>query len=200
MSFSVFSGWTKRKLVSALGVLLACVVMGIIIVDPGNRRWEAELSVPGVDRPAVVPAAEARLADDELVIGVSVGDFHRAYRMTAFWPPKDLKLSGPDDPGLQNLRSHVVNDLIHGTPITVVHCVRTQCTRVLTDATQESPLPVQLGGFRDREMLLLIDEERFEQSSVSLPFSDHSFSLVEWRQWRKWFPDTDVYVGPPSAG
>lgn len=172
----------------------------VFVGDPEGRRWETQLSIPGVKRPAIVSAEEAPLADDELVIGVTVGDHHRAYRMTAFWPPKDMSLSGPNDPKLQRLQGHIVNDMINDTPVTITHCVRTQCTRVLTDPLLDAPLPIRLGGFKDREMLLLIGEERFAHSTPTLPYADQQYSVVEWRQWRKWYPNTDVYVEPPPAG
>src|SRR5438132_1440079 len=58
---------------------------------------------PGINEPPTVPAAQATLADDEEVIGVSVDGRSRAYCTSAFLGPQ----------------RHVVNDMLFDRPITV---------------------------------------------------------------------------------
>jgi Protein of unknown function (DUF3179) len=146
---------------------------------------------PGTSRPAIVSAAAAGLADDEIVIGVLVNGKARAYRRRAF----------------AGMTRHVVNDVLGTTPVTVTHCDKTGCSRVYTaDGTE--PLRVMTGGYSDG-LLLKIDDVFYHQATgrrvhdtgaPDLPYALVPLEEVTWGKWRAAHPDTDVYVGSASAG
>jgi Protein of unknown function (DUF3179) len=146
---------------------------------------------PGKIRPATVTAADAKLPDDELVIGVVAHGKARAYRRNAF----------------AGLTNHVVNDVLGETPVTVTHCDRNGCSRVFTGEGKE-PLKFMTGGFTD-QMLLYVDGIFYEQDSgrkmhdpdgAILPYQRFGFEETTWAKWRAAHPDTDVYLGSPSVG
>src|SRR5262245_27177421 len=85
--------------------------------------------VPGIRTPPTVAANQCNLSDDELVIGIHIGDTPRAYRLDALAP----------------IMCHVVNDVIEEQPVTVTYCNRDGCVRVFT-ADGAEPLPISTGG------------------------------------------------------
>src|SRR5438105_7303951 len=87
--------------------------------------------VPGIDRPAAVPADEADLDANTEVIGVVVGGKARAYVLAA--------LRGP--------MHHVVNDVLGADPVTVTYSDRADCVRVFTGPAAGRPLDFGLGGW-----------------------------------------------------
>ena len=115
-------------------------------MGPATRRGPFRLP-DQVNRPPTVPAAEALLADDDIVIGVVVGGKARAYRLKAF----------------KFIARHVVNDVINGTAVTVTYCDRDGCLRAFA-ADVDEPLPVRVGGFREG-LLLRIGDSYFEQKT-----------------------------------
>ena len=139
------------------------------------------MDVPPVDNPVLVPAADARIDDEMMVIGVVVRGEPRAYLCQA------LSL----EPA-----AHIVRDKIQDTPIAVSYCDRTRCIRVLSGNDPDRPLPISVGGWRaDQTMELIIDGKRYSQSFPTLPLADVPFSEAPWGQWRKMHPDTVVYLG-----
>jgi hypothetical protein len=136
-----------------------------------------------VNWPATVPAAEANLADDDVVVGVVVGSKARAYRLNAF----------------KYIDSHVVNDVVNKTAVTVTYCDRDDCLRVYTD-DREEPLPIGVGGFREG-LLLRIGNSSFEQKTGKrrvggeTPPRSMPFERTSWGEWKKAHADTDVYLG-----
>jgi hypothetical protein len=171
------------------------------IGDESAVRNEApppiEVVADGVRSPRVVAAADADLDDDAIVIGVTVGDTHRAYWLGAFRPPSDFSLERIQEPDMAaKLGVHVVNDIVGETPVTVTYCNRTHCSRVLTESDRSEPLDVGVGGWREGNMLLLIDGERVPQFSIQMPLGDLDHQIATWKEWRDKYPTTDVYVGP----
>jgi hypothetical protein len=140
-----------------------------------------------VNRPVTVPAAEARLADDEVVGGVVVGGKARAYRLGAF----------------KFVAYHVVNDVIDNTAVTVTYCDRYGCLRAFA-ADGDEPLPVGVGGFHDG-LLLRIGDSDYRQKTgrtadgKELPYRTMPVERTEWGAWKKAHPDTDVYIGSSAA-
>jgi hypothetical protein len=144
---------------------------------------------PGIKEPPATPAAEAKLADDEEVIGITVKGRARAYRVAAF----------------KSMTRHVVNDVVNKKAVTVTYCDRADCVRTFT-ANRDAPLPVMLGGYRG-EMLLRVGDEFFEQKSGKstysdrvIPYADLPHKRVKWGEWKKAHPDTDVYLGADDEG
>jgi Protein of unknown function (DUF3179) len=146
------------------------------------------MDLPGVDRPPVRPAAEAGLGDDAEVIGVLAGGRPRAYLV-------DALSQGP--------RSHVVNDVLGGVPVSVTHCDVYQCTRVFTGQGAD-PLALRQGGLHRGGMLLRWGGLPYSQEtqaplypkSPAFPYRPHPYEATTWGAWRRAHPDTDVYLGP----
>ena len=144
---------------------------------------------PGLMQPPAVSVADAKLADDAIVIGVSQGGKHRAYSVGA----------------MRGITKHVVNDVVGGKPTTVTYCDVKKCSRVYSGAGSE-PLPVMTGGFTDR-MILFVNGRFYNQDTgeaingdnAPLPYKPMDFKETTWKAWRTAHPDTDVYVGAPAG-
>ena len=146
------------------------------------------------DRIAGRVAQAAGLTDLDEVIGVQRGGRFRAYAIRA----------------LTHLARHVVNDEFNGKPVTVTYCDRTNCAQVFTDPSHDTPLNVAVGGWDDRPdggLLLRVGPDRFYQTTgrplhdgdATLPYEPMPFVRTRWKQWREEHPDTDVYIGDPTA-
>ncbi|MBO0697297.1 MAG: DUF3179 domain-containing protein, partial [Zavarzinella sp.] len=141
---------------------------------------------PLITDPPAVPAAAAKLADSEPVIGVTAGGKARAYRRSA----------------LEHVHYHVVNDLLGGVPVTVTRCDRKQCTRVFTgDGTRA--LRLRVGGYADG-LLVKAGDRTYRQEdgkptagpeAGTVPFRPFAFVEATWAEWRAAHPDTDVVLG-----
>lgn len=155
--------------------------------EPGS--WSVD--VAGVTTPDFVTADDAKLGDDALIIGVSVGGADRAYlvdAMSASGIPMD---GGPE---IQRVRRHVVNDVLQGRAISVTYCDVSKCAEVYQreDSASEE---LRVGGFRDGKLILLHGGDRFPQGSNSAPFKTIPHVLTRWGDWKADHPDTTVYVG-----
>lgn len=178
--------WVAATLV--LGFFVFAVVAVVRALESGSPPDGPNLvDFPGARLPAPRPAAQAKLAPDDVVIGVQVGGCARAYRLAA--------LVGP--------RSHVINDRLADTPVTVTYCERTGCTRVFTGEGTE-PLDVRTGGY-DRGLLLLLGGHRYRQETgapvdadtgLPFPLAPIEFVRTTWAEWRAAHPDTDVVTDP----
>lgn len=152
----------------------------------------------GLDHPRVSPAQEARVEDDEEVIGVMVGDKARAYRIKV--------MEGP--------RRHIVNDVINGVPISITFCDITMCARAFTSDSTHKTLDLDTGGFHDHQMVLLIDGRLYYQKTgkavpanafkmqgyeppddktVPFPFAEYPIVRSSWKAWKVAHPNTDIY-------
>ncbi len=155
--------------------------------------------IPGLCQPLTLSAAKAALDDDTPVIGVFAGGKARAYLLEAFQ-------HGPT--------SHLVNDLLGGVPISVIHCDISGCTRVFTGSSSGQPLELMVGGRKDAGLVLKWNGQLYRQEtsepldkhSVSFPYRQYPADLTVWGNWRQAHPQTDVYMGsvdeatPPEAG
>jgi hypothetical protein len=141
------------------------------------------LTLPPIQNPTFVFADEAPLLDDDIVIGVMVGDQSRAYLREAF----------DDSPA-----AHVVYDQLGSMSVAITHCDRKRCTRVL-GVDLGTPLEVSVGGWNADEntMELLISGQRFLHLWPEIPLNDVPFVETTWGLWRTVYPDTLVYVAPP---
>jgi|SRR5579872_4550671 len=147
------------------------------IAPPEKKHIIAHIQ--GLRQPAMTAARSVQAPDGTPVIGVSVGTEFRAYLPEA----------------MSSTPTHIINDLIGNTAVTVTYCDRTDCARVLTQANRSTPLDVGGRGFSDGQMTIDVDGEVFDQDSSDVPLDDLSFSRTTWGQWKVDHPDTDVYVG-----
>jgi hypothetical protein len=160
-----------------------------------NRAASAHHTIPRevlvdakpITSPEFVEADYAPIEDDEVVIGVLIENEPRAYLRDAF----------DDHPA-----NHVVLDRVGSLNIVVTHCDMNRCTRILAGAEGKQPA-VRVGGLgwtgNEREMLLLVEGERYVQSSLEIPLEDVPFVETTWGLWREVYPETLVYVRPPES-
>lgn len=160
-----------------------------ILLCIGCEEPAEELTVlPGITKPPVVAAADSKLADEAIVIGVSVGDSHRAYLLDAFKFPER---PGPFIPELA--RVHVVNDVVDGKAVTVTHCDKSHCTKVFWNSDSDRPLTVGITRVKDGKMHLSYGGQEFDQGSADAPLTSLHFETMKWKEWRELHPATTVY-------
>lgn len=151
----------------------------------------ADFEAPGIDRPPAVPAADAALADNEAVVGVSAGGRRRAYSVRAL---------------ARTAESHIVNDVLDGVPVSVTYCDIYRCTRVFTGGPPGEPLDLSQGGLTDGGMVLKSGSHTYRQDSGEalepggspLRYGSLPCEETTWGAWRHAHPDTDVYTGEPN--
>ncbi|MSR58484.1 MAG: DUF3179 domain-containing protein [Planctomycetaceae bacterium] len=176
----------------ALGGALTCLLLlGCSETAPPSETFSLPMPMtdgatpfirPGSRLPPTESADQADLELGAEVIGVSVGDVHRAYVCDA----------------MSTYDTKVINDLIDGVPVTVTFCDRTGCARAFTAKNRSEPLNVQLGGWSGEGMLLLINSHMFAQNSDKIPLSKVSVEKSTWSEWKKLHPESDVYTGRPT--
>jgi hypothetical protein len=201
-------GWEpSRNAHRAVIAVLLFVICGTAAVIAGElMAWKKEPPPPpsqhlflserqvGIRLPPAVPAASAGLAEGEVVVGVSAGGRHRAYRLAALAP----------------IRGHVVNDVLAGRPVTVTYCDRVECVRVFT-GPPGPPLDVAGAGWDNREgrrgLVLRVGSTLYRQDTGGpaedapvppFPHAAAEYERTTWGRWRQAHPDTDAYVGDPS--
>lgn len=142
--------------------------------------------IPSLESPRYVPAEAAdHVADDDLVIGISRGDDHRAY------PTRILD------------RHEIVNDTIGGEPIAVTWCplcgsavgIRREVAGTITEFGVSGLLYNSDLVFYDRATKTLWDQ--IEAKGIVGPLTGHALELVpvtiaRWSQWRATHPGTRV--------
>jgi hypothetical protein len=144
---------------------------------------------PGVRQPVAVAADAARIEPGDEVIGVSVGDKHRAYHLHAL-----------DNPGRQ-----VVNDLLGDVPVTVTYSDRANHVSVFTGPNKGKPLDMGIGGWLQGRMAVTLNQILYDQETGaatnpgvnSYVVPRYEFVRVSWQEWRAAHPDTDIYLGAP---
>jgi hypothetical protein len=134
--------------------------------------------VPPVIDPPMLPAADAAVGPDEMVIGISCDGESRAWLVSA----------------LSDMQSHVVVDTRGPQPIAVTFCDRTRCSRVLAGQPGSS-LRVQTAGFMNGEMWLQIDGQMLPQSSAKMPLRDVESVMTTWQEWKTAHPETTLFPG-----
>jgi hypothetical protein len=155
----------------------------------GDGWWKNECA--GVRLPPTRTPEESGLADREEVFGVVAGGRARAYRLAALSLPS----------------RHVVNDVVGDTPVTVAYCDRTDCARVYTGPPGAGPLDVSLLGLYRGEMIVRIDGALYRHATGralepgagprDAPYPAQPPTRTTWGEWRRKYPETDVYVGLP---
>ena len=124
-------------------------------------------------------------------MGVSVGQQHRAYAVAK----------------MSDSTTHVINDFIDNTPVTVAYCDRTSCTRAFTASGRTSPLELSVGGWMNEgevsDMLLRDGRHRYQMKTGQawnpdtppFPYENVAVVLTTWGEWRSAHPDTDLILG-----
>jgi Protein of unknown function (DUF3179) len=147
--------------------------------------------VPPIECPPTFSADEVDIPGDSMVVGVVVNGHARAYLLTAMAPPTH----------------HVVNDLIADVPVSITYCDKTGCVRAFTDKPNGKPLKMNLMGFANG-LLLRVGDKTYEQKSgrpfgsdseLVIPFDDLPFEVLNWSEWKKLHPNTDIFVGNSGA-
>ena len=199
---STGSKWKTKLWVTFLSIGLfggVCYLAFLNTASPrgdGPDRPDPEDLIPDppsyqIVKPRTLPADKVQLDDMEMVIGVSVGDKHRAYLMRA--------MGG-------NPQYHIVDDLLGELPVSIAYCDRTHCSKVFTGDKSGTVLDVSFGGFKDNHLLIRANGTSYfehnlqplRSSSPPFPYHEAEFEETTWKEWRKAHPDTDVYVGPGS--
>jgi hypothetical protein len=195
--------WPKLSLLA--GAFVAGLAIALVLVfapqlrpqarrstQPASKGLSTPFFMPGLRRPPALPAAKATVPDDAEVLGVSAGGRHRAYLVSA----------------MSGMSTHVINDLLEETPVTVTYCDRTGCARVFTDPEKSAPLEVNVGGILEDNLMLRVGVRHyFQQKDIKLadgtpdpvPYPDHPFVQTTWKSWKEAHPNTDVFVGLPKA-
>ncbi len=161
---------------------------GVMRMDNGVLVYDA----PGIHDPCMRPASEVELADTAEVLGVSIGNEHRAYRVEGLSHSPDR---------------HVVNDVIAGKAVSVTYCDLSRCARAFIDDESASPLPIGIAGLetKGQRLVLSIDGKRYLQETGEplepnadakpLPYRSQTLVPTTWGKWRAAHPDSLVYMG-----
>ncbi|MBL8814533.1 MAG: DUF3179 domain-containing protein [Planctomyces sp.] len=141
------------------------------------------LNTPFITPPVIAPitfrADEVTLPDEQIVIGVVQGGHARCY-------VKDV---------MRPIASHVVNDTVGITPVSITFCDERDCVRVFT-TDKEGQLPdVKVGGFMNDEMALMVNGRMYSQSSKDIPLPEAEYELTKWGDWKAKYPETRVFLG-----
>jgi hypothetical protein len=148
--------------------------------------------ISGIDRPAALPQADAKLEDDAPVVGIQAGGQSRAYVLAAF--------RGPG--------KHIVNDLLGDVPVSITYCDLCDLVKVFTGESPGVSLRLNQGGRLKGRMLLHFEGSFYFQDtgqpigpqSPPLPYQPFPFERCSWKEWRTTHPQGDVYVGVVGTG
>jgi hypothetical protein len=149
------------------------------IINGKQTPGDYPMTLTGMIAPVTLIAEEARVSGTEQVIGITIGDEHRAYLVNAFAP----------------LGHKVINDLINEIPVTVTYCDIHERARVFTSSDRGEYLNVGLGGWYKKEMFFYFDNIRFGHSSQNAPLPDYPYIITTWREWLEEHPESRIYLG-----
>ena len=160
------------------------------IIIPEGEGWnqtingkqapnDTPMMLPGMIAPVTLAAEQARVTETEPVIGITIGEEHRAYIVNAFAP----------------LGQKVINDLINDVPIAVTYCDIYDRARVFTSSERGDYLNVGLGGWMNKEMFFYFNNVRFSHSSQNAPLADYPYIITTWGEWLKVHPESRIYLG-----
>jgi hypothetical protein len=148
-------------------------------INGKTMPYDTPMMLTGMIEPVILTAEEARVTETEQVIGITIGDEHRAYILRAFEP----------------LGQKVINDLINEIPIAVTYCDIHERARVFTSTERGEYLHVGLGGWMDKEMFFYFQNIRFSHSSKNAPLPDYPYIITTWGEWLEAHPDSRIYLG-----
>jgi hypothetical protein len=172
-------------------VLLAAGGVGLGVARlslPGAADDTASTATPATRPVLPMPVPPLPVEDDTPVIGVTLGDQHRAYLLADLWWPD----------------RHVLNDQVGEVPLSVTFCNLSNCVRAFTADTRGQPLDLASGGrhpHKARKMVLRVGGRTFEQETgepldgdTRRPFPYQPVAAVRttWGQWRADHPKTEL--------
>ena len=132
----------------------------------------------GLKEPKTFNPDEVDLPDDFEVVGITVGTASRAYAVRDLTP----------------MRSHVVNDVLENSAVSVTYCDRSNVSRAFSDSTSGKPIDLFTGGWMDDSMLLMLDGKFFSQEAKEVPLKVHRHERTTWGEWKLLHPATTIYV------
>ncbi|MBY0228468.1 MAG: DUF3179 domain-containing protein [Gemmataceae bacterium] len=156
---------------------------------PPGGMGPSPMMMGGIDLPEMRKASEARLEDDDEVVGIVVGGTARAYSLKAMAP----------------MTSHVVNDLAGGVPVTVTYCDLAECVRVFTGPGKGKHLGLGQMGRVEDSLLLNAGGRMIRQSTGRAmggegePLPTVAHERTTWKAWRTAHPDTLAYDRSPRS-
>jgi hypothetical protein len=189
---------------SALTRVRGALALGVLALAPGgsasaqertnrDQSGYTELHEPGFpirSRVPNVPAAEASLRDDDLVLGVVVAGEARAYPINLMWEPQN----------------EVLNDTLGGAPIAATWCPIAHSAVVYDRSLDRQTLDLGAVGL-EKGVFILYDRQsgthwsqvsgratRGEKAGLSL--SKRGSTVTTWGRWRRLHPGTSVYADP----
>ena len=137
------------------------------------------MDAPGIDDPEVLRANQVDLPSNREIIGVEAGGKYYALLLEALVDP----------------RQHVVNLPTDQGSVSVTYCDIQDCIRVL-ESPFDTPVPLRIGGLNEEgELVLLLNGDRYDQTSPDVPLVDIEYSRSTWGAWKSLHPDTLIYVG-----
>ena len=149
--------------------------------------WE----MPGVNHPEIRDLADVHFASECPVIGVTVGDSHRAYPMATLERGETAESEVPG----------IVNDRVGGKLITVTYDAELVETRVvcLPEGSKKKKIGLMMWGRGEGGGMMLqtgLEDESFRYDSEEWPgLSDYSYEMTTLKKWQEEHSGTDVYVG-----
>ena len=153
--------------------------IGPSLINGKRAPGDTPMLLPGLLSPVMHEADKANLSDVERVIGITVGDQHRAYLADAF----------------NELGTKVVNDLIDDIPISITYCEIHERARVFTSTERGEALNMGLGGWLNKEMFFYYNGEEFQHSAEETPVPDYPYIVTTWGEWKQAHPATMIYMG-----
>jgi len=133
---------------------------------------------PGIQNPKAFAADEVDFPDHFPIVGISMGAASRAYAI------RDLS----------QMTTHVVNDLLENTAVSVTYCNRTNVVRVFSNSDSTIPIELAIGGWQDNQMLIMLDGKFFLQQAKDIPLKDYPYTRTTWGEWKSLHPETRIYV------
>lgn len=184
-----------------LGLVAAALVPAARAQEVTNRDQSGytelhEKGFPVRVGPPVVPAAEAGLRDDEVVIGVVAGGAARAYPVNLMWKPEN----------------EVLNDTLGGAAIAATWCPIAHSAVVYDRAREKGEAPLELGAIGlEKGVFILYDRQtgswwsQVAGRGLRGPLEGRSLpklpsSLTTWGRWRRLQPQTTVFADPRLPG
>ena len=194
-------------------VVLADWYLNEPLIKLGPLEDYEEMDMPwitaGIIKPQTEPADTDKILPDKKVIGVVLESKARAYLLDAF----------------DGVERTVVNDVIDGTPVSITYYPMESVdnepekrVRVFFDKHGSQALMMGLMGTEQGKMRIYCQEKGYFQlgSEVSVwhdtnqdgkedpdemfQLSDLEFEVVDWGDWKKDHPETDVYLGKGTKG
>jgi len=143
---------------------------------------------------AIVAAPDAKLRDDELVIGVELAGEARAYPVNLMWEPEN----------------EVLNDTLGGKPISATWCPIAHSAAVYDRSLDGRRLDLGAVGLRQGVFILYDRATRswwsqIQGTALQGPLAGqrlekHASTLTTWAAWRSLHPQTTVWTDPRLPG